>query len=156
MEKLIFEKHSTHDIIIGAIYRDPTSNTEEFSDALNNSISKINKHKTLIYIVGDFNIDISTKHKTKSTETLMNYLVSCGSLPIITLPIRVTEKSSTIIDHIATNDTSHTLNAGVIRCDISDHYPLFCNVTGHSIKSKPQTSFLLLHTIICVSSKTQR
>ena len=140
--KLISNQHSTHDIIIGAVYRHPTNNTKEFSDALYNSISKINKHKKLFYLVGDFNIDISTKQKTKSTDTYINYLVSCGSLPIITLPTRVTEKSSAIIDHILTHDTSHTLSLGVIRCDISDHYPIFCYVTGHYIKSKPQTSFL--------------
>ena len=37
----------------------------------------------------------------------INYLVSCGSLPIITLPTRVAKKSSAIIDHIVTADTSH-------------------------------------------------
>ena len=140
--KLISNKYLAHDITIGAIYQHPTSDTEEFSGTLCNSISKINKHKKLFYVVGDFNIDISAKPKTKSTETYINYLVSCGSLPIITLSTRVTEKSSTIIDDIVTNDTSRTLSPGVIRCDISDHYPIFCYVTGHSIKSKPQTSFL--------------
>ena len=34
------------------------------------------------------------------------------------------------------------LSPGVIRSDISDHYPIFCYVTEQSIKSKPQTSFL--------------
>ena len=67
--QLISNKYSTHDIIIGAIYRQPTSDSEEFSDALCNSISKINKHKKLFYLVGDFNIDMSAKQKTKSTET---------------------------------------------------------------------------------------
>ena len=61
--KLISNKHSTHDIIIGAIYRHPANDTEEFSDALYNSISKINKRKKLFYLVGDFNIDISTNRK---------------------------------------------------------------------------------------------
>ena len=41
----LINKYLTHDIIIGAIYRHPTSDTEEFSDALCNSVSKINKHK---------------------------------------------------------------------------------------------------------------
>ena len=31
--KLISDKHSTHDIVIGAIYRHPTSDSKEFSDA---------------------------------------------------------------------------------------------------------------------------
>ena len=82
------------------------------------------------------------RHPTKSIETYTTYLVSCGSLPIITLPTRVTEKSSTIIDHTVTNDTSCTLSPGVIHCDISDHYPIFCYVTKHFINSKLQTSFL--------------
>ena len=56
--------------------------------------------------------------------------------------MRVTERSSTIIDHIVANDTSHPLHPGIIRCDISDHYPIFCIVIRHSIKSKLQTFFL--------------
>ena len=65
--KLISNKYSTHDIIIGVICRHPTSDTEEFSDAFCLSISNINKHKKLFYLVGDFNVDISAKPKTKST-----------------------------------------------------------------------------------------
>ena len=34
------------------------------------------------------------------------------------------------------------LNPGVIRCDISDHYPIFYYVIGNFIKSKSKTSFL--------------
>ena len=72
MNKTNLQLNSIHDIIIGAIYRHSTSDTEEFSDALCNSIGKVNKHKNWIYLGGDFNIDISAKPKTKSTETYIN------------------------------------------------------------------------------------
>ena len=97
--------------------------------------------KNCFYLVGDFNIDISAKQKTKSTETYINYLVSCGSLPIITLPTCVVEKSSTIIDHIVTNDTSHTLNLGVIGCDISYHYQYFAMSPDIPLNLNPKLSF---------------
>ena len=69
--KLISNKYSNHDIIIGVICRHPTGDTEEFSDALCNSISKINKHKKLFYLVGDFNLDISANRKQSQPKHIL-------------------------------------------------------------------------------------
>jgi len=53
--------------------------------------------------------------------------VSCPQhFSIITKPTRVTDSSSTIIDHILTNNAIHTIIPGVIRTDLSDHYSTFC------------------------------
>ena len=49
--------------------------------------------------------------------------VSC----VITKPTRVTPTSSSLIDHILTNDMNNTIHPGVIQTDLlSDHYPVFC------------------------------
>jgi len=39
--------------------------------------------------------------------------------------------SSTIIDHIVTNDISHSINSGVLLTDISDHFSTICNVAEY-------------------------
>ena len=54
-------------------------------------------------------------------------------MPIITVPTRVTDTSSALIDHVITNDTSHCIRPGVIQnANISDHYPIFCEVLGYA------------------------
>ena len=45
------------------------------------------------------------------------------------IPTRVTESSSTIIDHVITDDYAFIIIPGEIRCDdgLSNHYVVFCN-----------------------------
>ena len=66
-------------------------------------------------------------------------------MPIITIPTRVTETSTTIIDHVITNDSLHKIKPGVIRYDdkVSDHYVIYCNVTNNSVTSPKQTYFTI-------------
>ena len=65
-------------------------------------------------------------------------LASHGYFPLITLPTRVTNSSATIIDQIISNDNLHTLKPGVIRADLSDHYPIFCTISNIASKKTSQ------------------
>ena len=131
---------SSQKLIIGAIYRHPimTNNyLQKFTNALSDSIKIINDRKNTFYVLGDLNIDIATNNKTTlGTLNYIDQLTSCGSVPIITLPTRVTDTSSKIIDHIITNDATHMIKPGVIRCDesLSDHYVTYCSITGHTTR----------------------
>ena len=57
---------------------------------------------------------------------------------MISLPTRVNDHSASIIDHIVTNDHLHSVSPGIIKCDLTDHYPIFCIVTNLSIKKTIQ------------------
>ena len=90
-------------LTIGAIYRhpNPSSNSiETFSEALSNTIHKIINRKRTFSVLGDMNIDISANKRTQAASIYIDHLASCGSVPIITKPTRVTDKTSTTIDHI--------------------------------------------------------
>ena len=50
---------------------------------------------------------------------------SYGLLPLITKLTRVTETTSTVLDHILTNDVHHCILPGIIQYDLSDYYPIF-------------------------------
>jgi len=63
----------------------------------------------------------------KATE-YMNMLASNCYFPLITLPTRITNKSSTVIDHIMTNDHKNSILPGIIKTDLSDHFPIFCSI----------------------------
>ena len=85
------------------------------------------KHAT--YICADFNIDL-LKLYTKQHYNMffdMTTVISSGCHPIITLPTRITDRSSTLIDNILTNvyDDNHISS---ILIKISDHQPILtCN-----------------------------
>ena len=65
-------------------------------------------------------------------------LSSNGYFPIISSPTRVNDHSASIIDHIVTNDHLHSVSPGIIKCDLTDHYPTFCIVTNLSVKKTIQ------------------
>ena len=54
----------------------------------------------------------------------------------------MTDKTSSLIDHIITNDTQHKLQSGVILSDVSDHYPIACKIDNFLIsKSQEKSSY---------------
>ena len=93
-----------------------TTSIEDFSQALSYAMNTITMHKDVFYLLGDLNIDISPAKVTpgSSTYTGIDSLNSFGWVPIITIPTWVTVTTSTIIDHIITNDTSRVIKPGVI------------------------------------------
>ena len=64
------------------------------------------------------------------------FATNCSS-QIITLTTRVTQTTSTTIDHILTNDHIRFLTPGVTRTDLSDHFPTLCVVSKQPTTSKP-------------------
>ena len=73
-------------------------------------------------------------YRSNSASEYINLIVSHGAVPVITILTRVTSNSSTLIDHIITNNTELDLNPAVIEADISDHFPVLCIIT----KPRPQ------------------
>jgi len=69
--------------------------------------------------------------RSTAAEVYLNELLSCGSVPLISIPTKITSTTSTILDHIISNDFTHVLTPGVIENDISDHCAIFCNVKGY-------------------------
>ena len=52
-------------------------------------------------------------------------LVTNGFFPKITLPTRIVERSSSLIDNIFTNDTEEKETAGILLNHLSDHQIIF-------------------------------
>ena len=79
-------------------------------------------------MLGDLNINIQRENRSPIANKYINIITSHAAVPLITEPTRVTTNSSSIIDHIITNDTEHDLRPIVIETDLTDHYPIFCVV----------------------------
>ena len=69
-----------------------------------------------------------------SCQRLFEHTVEQCCFPLITKSTRITSTSSTLLDHIITNITQNILLPGILRSDLSDHFPTFCFIL---LDSKP-------------------
>ena len=113
----------TKPILIGVIYRhqDKADFNDHFSDALD-KINNINNRE--VYILGDFNID----DKSRLAKPYKEICSLHGLKQIIHSPTRITNTTSTILDHILTNSKDKLSQSGVIDIGISDHQMKFCTI----------------------------
>ena len=83
-----------------------------------------------IYICGDYNIDILKMCSNNNYNTFYETVNSCSFAPKITLPTRVCDTASTLIDNML--DKSHT--SGMLIRPISDHQMYFCVMNENYMK----------------------
>ena len=81
----------------------------------------------LVFIIGDFNIDLLSYEKDTSTNEFINMMFSRNLQPSVLYPTRITDTSATLIDNICVSNASDSNNqSGNILSPISDHLPQFC------------------------------
>ena len=108
-------------MIIGCIYRNPSSNCTQFNDTLSEKLNQINHLGVEAYIVGDININIFNYSSNEQTSEYLDMLFYLDFSPITTKATRITYHTCTLIDHIYTNATEKILHSGICLVDISDH-----------------------------------
>ena len=70
-----------------------------------------------------------------------------GLIPVINKPTRITKRSATAIDHIITNTIINTnIKTGIIKSDISDHFPIFL-IANPELDSHPLDTTILKRLI---------
>ena len=109
--------------IVSCLYRKPSSKIADFIECIESMLSCI---KGLIYICGDFNIDLLNYNVNNNEIFLVDQLFSMSLFPLINQPTRITNQCHSIIDNIYTNSINEDIISGVIIADISDHFPIFC------------------------------
>ena len=135
-----FREPSGNLYTVGVIYRHPcTATADYFIDDLCACLSDLINRKSTFYVLGDININISDVDRPPIANRYINMLFSCGALPLITKPTRVTESSATIIDHVITNDSKHNLKPGIFQTnEVSDHFIIFCQINKALQAKKPK------------------
>ena len=84
-----------------------------------------NEHK-IIYLIGDFNIDILNITNHIPSSEFLETLYTFSLCPLINKPTRVSSTAATLIDNIYFNDVEHSeLFNGILYTDISDHFLIF-------------------------------
>ena len=121
----------TKPILVGVVYRPPDKSDfiQKFSEAISNSVNFDNQE---VYILGDFNINVLDNSSISKlyTETCSLH----GLKQIIESHTRITEHTSTLIDHILTNSVENISQSGVLEIGLSDHQAIFC--TRKNTKTK--------------------
>ena len=99
---------------------------KQYKTYLENFFNKMKKFNNAIYIVRDTNLNLIDYETNIKVKNYLNLLFQKSFTPVINKPTRVSRNNETIIDHI---NTYHFLNndvhSGIIRADISDHFPIF-------------------------------
>ena len=103
----LLSERSKKNIVIGVIYRPPVQDVNEFNAFTDVLRSQITKHGKLVYLMGDFNINLLNEDVQMQTQDFLNILSSYCLYPSITKPTRITVNSATLIDNIFTNSKSY-------------------------------------------------
>ena len=88
---------------------------------MENTIELLNSNYATYYIIDDINIDLLKTNQDVKISHYFNTLSSLGCSQVIAHPTRITATSSTLLDHIYTNNSSQNININAIISDISDH-----------------------------------
>ncbi|XP_072017060.1 uncharacterized protein [Amphiura filiformis] len=112
----------TKPIFFGVFYRPPDDT--KFLTYFEDSISKIRSDCEMI-IMGDINIDCFKKEVSLFKDYL--HILNLFDLrQLITTATRITDTTSTCIDHILTNNPEKMCQSGTISIGLSDHLLIFC------------------------------
>ena len=77
-------------------------------------------------LVRDFNINVLDFNESKMVQSFVNLMFRHGLILTVNKPTRVTRNTATAIDHIITISVINTeFKTGIIKTDISDHFPIF-------------------------------
>ena len=94
----------SQNVLCGCAYRNPNTNVDKFNDYINQTMEKISKENKLIFLIGDFNINLLNYEPHGETNDFINTMISHYLLPHILHPTRVTDHSATVIDNIFSNN----------------------------------------------------
>lgn len=137
---LIKLKNKDKEVNVLGVYRSPSvNNVIPFVDSLEETLK--NHRKLGIVVVGDVNINLKYPNtQSDKTDYYLNMTSSCGYISCINNETRVTDRSSSIIDHIFIHGNMYheDITALVIETSVTDHYTEVINLPTVITKKEHQ------------------
>ena len=94
--------------------------------------------KRPFYCIGDININLLKISKNDAIRRYASMLISCNCRCLIDVPTRFCASTSTLIDHIHTNDKMNPTASGVLTTsNLSNHYGIFTIISEGIDKKSP-------------------
>ena len=135
-------------IATGVVYRHPDNSAttiNKFNLEMNELFLMLNMSKRPFYCLGDININLLKISKNDAIRRYAGMLISCNCRCLIDVPTRSCASTSTLIDHIYTNDKMNPTASGVLtNSDLSDHYGIFTIISeGIDKKTSSKQNYVL-------------
>ena len=119
--------------LFSEIYRPLNSDIPTFMESVTSIMKLIESHK-LVFLAGDYNLDLMNVDKHVNTSNFMSTLLDNNCAPCMFIPTRVTHSSSTLIDNIFLKDESMKIHSSYVITDaMSDHYPCLVSLETESV-----------------------
>ena len=147
------ENKNLKNLIITLCNRLPSGTIKGIISFLENVYKKANTENKLCFVAGDFNLNCLDYNKNLEIWTFYNRIFAHGCISLIMKPTRVTCRvtSVSLIDNIFTNfifDTSWKLKKGIIKSDVSDHFPVFVSLCPPSKIHKEHQKITIYKRVI--------
>ena len=115
----------TKKILIGNVYRPPSSNLREAFQTISDKLSAVpNIHKYEILLMGDFNADAASSNKLPPARIIKQFEAEHSLKQVIDKPTRYSKAKRATIDLAFTN-IKHCTGSGTVNYNISDHKPIY-------------------------------
>ena len=114
---------------VGNFYRPPHATVAQlklFINCFTQRLTMLNSCGA-IFVCGDYNINLLSLNTDEHTGSYFDGILSSGFLPTITLPTRISERS-TLIENIFSNKQEKINFAGILINEISDHQAVLVNI----------------------------
>ena len=139
-----FKQFKCAPILLSCIYRPPDS-TVSFFDGLVEIVDTIAVENKEVHIVGDFNVDL-IKNSASESKQILHLMENQGFQQMVKSPTRITENSSTLIDHHYCSHPEHVLSIASPSFGLSDHNPtILVRKQNASLKSTKKAHFTVTY-----------
>ena len=101
-----------------------------FHDTLKAQLENLKSKGHEILVLGDTNENFPRYNDDKQTLEYLDMLLGQGLMPVITQATRITDHTSSLIDHIYTNTPEKVIKAEICLAGVSDHLPVFCTMAS--------------------------
>ena len=128
--------HKSKNILCCCTYRHPNTDVGKFIEHPESVLSKYDKSTKIIFIMGDFNINLLECEHHTDTNNFVNSMVSYYLLPHILHPHKGYR-----VDNIFSNVTDFETVSGNIFDQIADHYSQFLIITKPQVDYKSSTFY---------------
>ena len=101
---------------------------------MNTFLAKSKTTDKTCFLVGDLNLNLIDYQSNAKVRDFVNLIFQHSLVPIVNKPTRVTKNNATLIDYIITNSFMDQENlTGILKTDISDHFPFFTISVKHNL-----------------------
>ena len=123
--------------VVTSVYRPPKGDIKVFKNYCKDFLKKKSASSKKVFMVGDLNINSFDYDNNELVKKLFNLTFQSGFLPLIQRATRVTRTTATAIGHIITDAILESImHCGIIKANISDHFPIFTILENSCNKNK--------------------